>query len=431
MQAQASRAITAGNLYPQVQQAFGGFARIQNSNAVALPAPLRAFDEWEVGFNASWEIDVWGKIRRAVEADDARLSASIADYDFILTSLIAEVVSAYVDVRTFEERIASAKQNVKVQEDSLDLSTTRFEEGKIGAVGVHLAEANLNGTQATIPSLETGLRQANNRLCILLGIAPTDLSGILEKEKGIPQSPSEIEVGMPADLLRRRPDVRQALSQVAAQSAQVGVAIADFYPSFALSGDIYQASEEFGDLFKSASSAGSIGPSFQWNILNYGRLENNVLLQDARFQELVANYQNVVLQANQEVENAIIAYLKSQDELTYIESSVLNLKNSLDLLLIQFEQGKIDFSPIFVLQGSLRSAEDQLAASRGRVIQNLIAVYRALGGGWEIRCPDFVPQSIHSPEELELIPSPITDSAEKEKKKSLPKSSSQPEKESR
>jgi NodT family efflux transporter outer membrane factor (OMF) lipoprotein len=411
MQARASRAIAAGNLFPQTQQSFGDFVRVQESTTVALPPPLRAFDNWEVGFNASWEVDMWGKIRRGVESADARLEASVHEYDAVLVSLIAEVVTAYVEMLTFEQRLQYARQNVEIQDSSLQLSTTRFEEGKTSQVGVELARANLNLTKATIPSLETGLRQANNQLCTLLGGPPVDLSEMLGRANGIPQVPAEIAVGIPADLLRRRPDVRQAERQVAAQSAQIGVALSDFYPSVAIGGDVYLASENFSDLFRSASSAGTIGPSFRWNILNYGRIANNVRLQDARLMELIANYQNTVLVANQEVEDALVAFLKSQREVASLRDSVNDLQNSLNLLLIQFEEGSIDFSPIFVLQGSLRSAQDQLAAAEGQVLINMIAVYRALGGGWQIRCPGFRPQVLAADEQpsnrpVERLPAP-------------------------
>ena len=388
-QARASRAIAAGNLFPQVQQAFGGYARIQESKSTSLPPPLRAFDQWEVGFNASWELDLWGKLRRAIESADARLDASVEDYDAVLVSLIAEVVTAYIEIRTFEERLLYARQNVTVQESSRKLSQTRFKEGKTSEVGVFLASANVNGTKATIPPLETGLRQANNRLCTLLGLPPTDLARLLGKGKGIPKVPADIAVGVPADLLRRRPDVRRAERQVASQSAQVGVAISELYPSVAINGEIFQAAEHFNDLFRSASTAGSIGPSFRWNILNYGRITNNIRLQDARLRELIAAYQNSVLVANREVEDALVAFLKSQRTVASVRKAVKDLDSSLKLLLIQFEEGSINFSPVFVLQGSLRAAQDELAAAEGQVLANLIAVYRALGGGWQIRCPGF------------------------------------------
>lgn len=390
----ASRAIAAGNLFPQVQQAFGDYARIQDSKTTALPPPLRAFDEWEVGFNASWELDLWGKIRRAIESADARLDASVEEYDAVLVSLIAEVVTAYVEIRTFQQRLEYARQNVQIQDSSLRLSTARFEEGKTSEVGVFLAQANLRLTEATIPPLETGYRQANNRLCTLPGAPPIDLAERLGPGNGIPRVPADIALGIPADLIRRRPDVRQAERLVAAQSAQVGVAMSELYPAISIIGDVYQSSEEFSDLFRSASAAGTIGPSFRWNLLNYGRITNNVRLQNARLWELMVSYQNTVLVANQEVEDAVVAFLKSQREVDTLRESVDDLENSLSLLLIQFQEGSIDFSPVFVLQGSLRGTQDRLAAAEGQVLVNMIAVYRALGGGWQIRLPGFQPQAI-------------------------------------
>ena len=409
MQARANRAITAGNLFPQQQQAFGNFDRIQESQTIAVPSPVRAFDEWEVGFNASWEIDVWGRFRRAIESADANLGASIAEYDFVLITLISEVVTAYIDIRTFEERLRYARQNVDIQKSSLKLSQTQFDEGKTNQVGVYLARANLSGTASTVPSLEVGLQQAKNRLCTLLGIPPSDVTELLGTKDGIPSVPAEIALGIPADLLRRRPDIRQAERLVAAQSAQIGVALADLYPSIAINGEVYQASEQFSDLFRSASAAGSIGPSFRWNILNYGRIRNNVRLQDSRLLELIASYQNKVLEANQEVEDALIAFLKSQEEVKFLQENVDDLDNSLELLIVEFEEGAIEFSPVFVLQGSLREAQDRLAAAQGRLLVNLIDVYRALGGGWQIRCPGFLPQLINDDQEQELEVLPLPD----------------------
>lgn len=416
MQARSSRAIAAGNLFPQVQQSFGDYTRIQESESVALPSPIRAFDEWDVGFLASWEIDVWGRYRRALESADARLDASIREYDAILVSLIAEVATAYIELRTFEERLKYAKENVDIQESSLQLTKNRFEEGKTSQVGVYLAEANLNGTKSTVPPLLAGLRQSQNRLCTLLGIPPSDLSEWIGPGSGLPTVPAEIAVGIPADLLRRRPDVLQAERLVAAQSAQIGVAVTDLYPSISITGEIALASEDFGDLFRSSSSTGSVGPGFRWNILNYGRIQNNIRLQDARLLELIANYQNTVLQANQEVEDALVAFLQSQRELEALRANVDDLQSSLDLLLIQFEEGAIDFSPIFVLQGSLRGAQDRLAVAEGQVILNMIAVYRALGGGWQIRCSRFRQRAMTA---LESIPTPSdemldSDGAERE-----------------
>lgn len=199
-------------------------------------------------------------------------------------------------------------------------------------------------------------------------------------------APAEIAVGIPADLLRRRPDVRAAERQVAAQSAAIGIATADLYPSIAITGQISLSSEEFSDLFKSLSQGGSIGPSFEWNVLNYGRIRNNIQAQNERLQELVASYQNTVLTANQEVEDALVSFLKTQSIVNSLADSTSATDRALKLELIRFKEGESDFTGVFVLQGDLASKQDQLAAARGEVVANLISVYKSLGGGWEIEC---------------------------------------------
>jgi NodT family efflux transporter outer membrane factor (OMF) lipoprotein len=417
LQARAQRSIVAGNLFPQEQQLTGSYARKQISivqQPFLVPIPQlfsRSFDAWSLGGNLSWEPDIWGRFRRAVEAADANLDASVEEYDAILVCLIAEVVTAYVDLRTFEKRLVYARRNVQIQEDSQGLTTTRAEEGQTGFISVHLAESSLEATRASIPQLKIGLRQANNRLCTLLGIPPTDLQDTLGTAGGIPRAPAEVVLGIPADLLRRRPDVRAAERQVAAQSAQIGIAIADFYPSIAINGEISTQAEDFSNLFSSFSKGGSIGPSFSWNLLNYGRIANNVRFQDARFQELAVSYQNTVLTANQEVEDALVAFLRTQEQVRTLTRSVEATQKALELSLVNFKEGEMDFTGVFVLQGDLAQKQDQLAAAQGDIVTSLISVYKALGGGWQIRCPGFQPRGITELEsdaeaEAEEIPLP-------------------------
>jgi NodT family efflux transporter outer membrane factor (OMF) lipoprotein len=323
--------------------------------------------------------------------------------------LIAEVVTAYVDIRTFEERLTYARQNVQIQEESLKLTTTRAKEGKTSPISVYLSESNLGATKASIPTLETSLRQANNRLCTLLGMPPFDRGdSSLGQGGGIPTAPTKVAIGIPADLLRRRPDVRAAESQVAAQSAQIGIAISDFYPSIAVTGQISTQAEEFRNLFQPLSVGGSIGPSFSWNVLNYGRIANNVRFQDERFQELVTNYQNTVLAANQEVEDALVAFLQAQQRVQWLADSAQATKRALEIEMLNFKEGETDFTGVFVLQGDLAARQDQLAAAQGDVVTSLISVYKALGGGWQIRCPDFQTRGIISQphETIEIVPTP-------------------------
>ena len=415
LQARAQRDIAIGNLFPQQQIGSGGVSWNQASENsggpsseatartkiadglsavqdpagnlfqqwVGAPGVDSTFRNWQFGASTTWELDIWGRFRRAIESADARLEASVQDYRAILVSLIAEVATAYVDVRTAQRRLESARQNVEIQKGSLELSTIQAQEGKTSEVGVYLSRSNLSATQATIPALEITLRQANNRLCTLLGLPPTDLVAQWD-DAGIPAAPPEIVLGIPADLLRRRPDVQEAERNLAAQSAQIGIAEAELYPQFVLFGNIGLEAEHFSSLFRGNSFTYSAGPSFTWNILNYGRLVNNVRFQEARFQELVATYQNTVLTANQEVEDALIAFLQTQKQVKFLADSADAIQEALELVLIQYKEGQIDFTPVFVVQGDLTSIQDQLAAAQGNVILSLINVYKALGGGWEV-----------------------------------------------
>ena len=292
--------------------------------------------------------------------------------------------------------------NVEIQEGSLRLAQERADAGKTAYTSVHLAKSNLESTRAAIPSLEIGLRQSSNRLCTLLGIPSQDLAALLG-EASIPTAPPEVAVGIPADLLRRRPDIRAAERAVAAQSEQIGIAISDLYPHFSINGTFALASANFSDLFDSGSSTGSIGPSFRWNLLNYGRIINNVRLQGFGLEELIANYQNTVLIAGQEVEDALVAFLRNQQRVAYLRSSVVETEEALKLLTISFEEGAISFVGVFVLQGELTTSQDALAQAQGDVVTSLINLYKALGGGWQIRCPQYASR-INSEPMGELVP---------------------------
>jgi outer membrane protein TolC len=294
-----------------------------------------------------------------------------------------------VVIRTFEQRLAVARENVRLQKESLRLAELRFQEGVATKLDVTQARALLKQTEALIPRLETSLRQAKNGLAILLGILPAEVQPILGNPRPIPIAPAQVAVGIPAELLRRRPDIRLAEFQAAAQSARIGVAKSDLYPRFSLVGSIgLQSSDKggvlannanFSDLFSTDSITYFVGPTIQWPILNYGRLKNNVRVQDARFQQLVVNYQNTVLQAAQEVEDAMVGFLLTQEETKLLSESVENYRLSVDISLID-------------TQRFLTQQEDNLASTTGSIAINLIAMYKALGGGWELRLgKDFIP----------------------------------------
>lgn len=404
MQARARLAIATGNFFPQTQQGFGEFDRIWQSKSGAAVPPVTSFDQWATGLNLAWEIDVWGRFRRSIISADADVGAAVGDYDAILLCLLAEVATAYADYRTFQQRLAYAERNVEIQEQSLKLAQEKADAGKTGYTSVHLAESSLESTRASIPSFEIGIRQASNRLCTLLGIPMRDLSKLLGTGD-IPKTPQQVAIGIPADLLRRRPDIRAAERAIASQSEQIGIAISDLYPHFSITGEIALQSEKFSDLFSSASSFGSIGPSFRWNLLNYGRIVNNVYLQGFGLEELITGYQNTVLTANQEVEDALVAFLENQQRVQHLEKAVAETQEALRLLTISFEEGDISFTGVFVLQGELATRQDQLAESRGDVIASLISLYKALGGGWEIRYPQCPPSGLVTFEsQVQVIP---------------------------
>lgn len=386
LEAQAVRGIAVGSLFPQVQQAFGDATRNKISSQVANPASNQWFSQWDGGFTASWELDVWGRFRRAIEAADAELDASIENYDDVLVILLSDIASNYVQYRTFQERLTYARTNVEIQTRAFQLAQDKFQAGATTERDVHQARQVLEQTRATIPALETGLRQANNALCVLLGMPPENLSRLLGATGSVPATPTDVGVGVPADLIRRRPDIRRAERLVAAQSARIGIAEADLYPHFSLLGTIGVSAEQFGDLFKTPGSmVGTIGPSFRWDILNYGRLLNAVRLQDARFQQLAFAYQDSVLQAGREAENAIYGFLKAQEQTTYQQASADAALRTLEITREQYRLGAVDFTPVFLFESTLAQQQDQLAVARGNIAQNLIAIYRSLGGGWDMR----------------------------------------------
>ena len=257
-----------------------------------------------------WELDLWGKFRRAIEAADSDLLAAVASYDDVLVSLIAEVAATYVRIRVLDERLAVARENVRVQHNSLEIARVRFEAGGTSELDVQQATALLKDTEATIPQLGIDMRQAVDSLCVLLGLPPSELAQQVGGEGHVPHVPATMAVGIPADLLRRRPDVRRAERAAAAQSARIGVSTADLLPSFQLVGSIGLRAEDAANFFEGRSFEASTGPAFNWPILNYGRLVNDVRLQDATFQELAVSYANTVLTAQQEVEDALVGYLR-------------------------------------------------------------------------------------------------------------------------
>jgi NodT family efflux transporter outer membrane factor (OMF) lipoprotein len=295
------------------------------------------------------------------------------------------VASNYVRYRVLEQQLAYTRAQVKLQTGILQIAKAKFQGGQVSELDLDQAQANLSATEVLIPQLEISLREVNDQLCVLLGLPPEDLKAKLGAA-AIPTAPTSVGVGIPADLLRRRPDVRRAEREAAAQCAMIGVAEADFYPHISLNATWGWAAQDLKDLFAHNSFRGSIGPQFHWEILNYGRILNNVRVQDARFQELVAHYQHAVLRANGEVENGLARFLKAQDERRKAKDSVAAQQAAVKVAIDQYEGGIADFNRVAVVAEQLVSRQNQLAQTEGEIALGLIQVYRALGGGWQIRC---------------------------------------------
>lgn len=398
-EAQRRRDVIAGSLYPQLQELQGDYVRTQRSTETALFPPIdpsspfanlarREFSNWRIGGAIAWELDFWGRYRRAIEAADARLDSSFEGFDDAVVLLLAEVANAYVELRTVEERLTVARNNLQLQEESARVAQARLDvRAQNSELDTPQAKASLYSTRGLIEATEIQRRQVENRLCVLLGIPPQQLNQFLAGTSGIPRAPEAIGIGVPADLLRRRPDVRRAERLVAAQSAQIGVAESDLYPRISLAGSLGWEAKSFSDLFSGSAFAGAVGPGFRWAVLNYGRLLNNVLAEDARLEQLVASYQQTVLRANEEAENAIVAYERYLEQIKAREESVRQAEEAQRVAQVKYLEGEIDFNRLFTVQQLLLNQQELLAVARGNSARAVVDLYRALGGGWDWSSP--------------------------------------------
>ena len=394
LQARAVLGIAIGVTYPQVQQGTGSLINNRSSAATPLAGPNATpafFWTDSVGAQAAWELDFWGKFRRGVESADGAYLASIASYDSVLVSLLGDVTATYIGIRTTERLIAIARYNIVKQQQALSIAKAKYQGGGTSERDVFQAQNVLGQTQAAIPQLTIQLQQLQNALCVLLGIPPQSLGASFARSRGrIPLPPSTVAVGIPADLLRRRPDVRAAELAALAQSAQIGVAEAQLYPAISISGTFGGSAStanghNLGQVFTSKGMTYAGGPAFQWNILNYGQITNNVRLQDARLQQLLVDYQNTVLNAQQQVDNGLSTFLQSRYQVGFLRSSAQAASGALKIALEQYDQGATDFTTVLTAEQNLFQAESNLAVAMANVPLGLTAVYRALGGGWQIR----------------------------------------------
>ena len=325
---------------------------------------------------------MFGGVRRSVEATTADLQASGEDLRNVLVSLLGEVALNYIEARTFQARLAVAEANLSSQTETYELTAVRVQAGLTTALDLEQATYNLENTRSQIPTLESGLEEAKNRLAILLGEHPGAVHAELAERQPIPVPPLEVAVGVPADLLRRRPDIRQAERKLAAQTAQVGVATAELYPKFSLLGSIALNALDLTNLFSAASRASSIGPSVSWRLFDAGAVRKNIEVQSALQEQALIQYEATLLTALEEVENALVAFGEEQRRRAALREATRAAERAVALAQAQYGAGMVDFRSVLDVQRSLLSLQDQLAQSEGTVTSNVVRLYKALGGGW-------------------------------------------------
>ncbi len=387
LEARAQLGVAIGALYPQQQAGVGAatWNTVSEKAANTSELPSHSFPDYVVGFDASWELDFWGRFRRNVEASEGQMAATIADYDNALVVLTAEVARTYVTLRTYETLLVIARENVKIQQDGLNIANARLQNGASSELDVVQQRSLLENTLASIPQLQTGAQRAKNALSVLLGEPPGGVDSLLRGTGRIPSSSARVNAGLPAELLRRRPDIRAAEMLAAAECARIGVAESEIYPHFYLFGNVGTEAVNPSELFSPQSAVLAVGPTFNWAILNYGRLADNVRYQDAKFQEAVVHYKDVVLKAQSEVEDAMVGFLKSQQRAANLENSVQAADRAVQIAFVQYREGSQDYQRVLDTQSSLLDERNQLAQTRSDISTNLIALNKALGGGWEIR----------------------------------------------
>jgi outer membrane protein, multidrug efflux system len=389
--ARAQYGSAVGNLGPTVG-ASGSYARERQSENQpllgSLPIPPGVPFEnnvYQSGFDASWEIDVFGGQRRAVEAAKDQVAAAEYDRRATLLTLLGDVTRTYLDVRGDQRRLAIAQENIAAQEQSLAIAQDRFTNGLTGNLDVQEAATLLATTRAEVPALESSLQASIHQLGVLLGQPPETLLTELSQSAPIPPAPPVVPVGLPSELLKRRPDVQEAERQLAAATANIGVAEADLFPKFSLTGQAGLESVSASDFFTPGSRLWSIGPTVQWQIFDSGRIYANIKVQNARQEEALATYQNTVLNAFEDVENSLVSYAKEQTRRRELQDAVTSSQASLELSQKLYRNGLTDFLNVLNAESSLYQAQDALVQSDESVSTDVVALYKSLGGGWQVQ----------------------------------------------
>ena len=389
-QARAARGVAGSFLGPTVDAK----ASYQRSEASVSPTTSTGrstgdtvsvtTDQYFAGFDAAWELDIFGGVRRGIEAADADLRATMEARRDVLVTLTAEVARNYIDLRAFQERISIARQNLEAQKHSAKLTRQRFEGGFASGLDVANAEAQVATTAALIPSLEASARQTIYNLSVLLGREPAALVQELAPELAVPIAPPSAPLGVPSELLRRRPDIRQAEAAVHAATARIGVAVADLYPRFMITGSVGVRSSELGSWLDWSSRLWNIGPSVSWRVFDMGRVRSDIAQREALQEQTLITFQKTVLTALQEVEDALISLDKEQERRKALADAVAFNRKAVDLSIKLYTEGQTDFLNVLQAQRSLFITEEALAQSTRTLSTNLVALYKALGGGWDM-----------------------------------------------
>jgi len=374
-EARARRGVSRADFSPTLDaDAYAGKSRDRKEREDKL---------YSTGFDAGWELDVFGGIRRAVEVETAEVEAAQEDLHGVLVSLLAEVALNYIDVRTYQNGLTVIEANLKAQQETYDLNSSRFEAGIIDELAVQQSLYNLERTRSQIPVIETRMEAAKNRLAVLLGQMPGTVHAELAARKPIPAPPLQLAIGVPAETLRRRPDIRRAERQLAAQTARIGVATADLYPRFRLNGSIGLESLSSSNFFTAANRVWDFGPSISWNIFHGNAIRQNIEIHSALQEQALIRYEMTILQAQNEIENILVAYANQQRRYQSLLAATAAAFKADQLAQDQYQVGLVDFNNVLDAQRSLLLLQDQLTLSEGSVTTNLIRLYKALGGGWQ------------------------------------------------
>jgi NodT family efflux transporter outer membrane factor (OMF) lipoprotein len=402
-EARALRTVTAAEAWPLIDVS-GSYTRSRRSESViSVPSgspsggtggTAGSFfgfggeqEFFQTSFDASWELDIFGRVRWSVEATEADIAAAEDNRRDVLVTLLAEVARQYVELRGFQYRLAIARENIQAQQESVELTRARFQAGLTSALDVAEAEALLANTRAQVPTLESGARQSIHRLGVLLGQAPGALLEELSSPTPIPAATLDGSIGLPAELLRRRPDVRRAEHELTAATARVGAAAADLYPRFSLTGIVGFQSLDLADLAEWPSRFWATGPTVRWPVFDAGRIRANIRVQDARQEQALARYERTLLRSLEDVENALVAYAREQERRHLLVEAVRADREAVTLATERYTGGLTDFLNVILAQRALYTSQDALAQSETAVVVNLIALYKALGGGWEVYAP--------------------------------------------